>query len=504
MGLTGTKFVFLDAAKAPAAAVLLVPLTTKPPPALELVARVDALCGGAVGELIAVKAVGEEVGHLAHTTRAGAYRRVVVVSLGDIRQVSVKAIRAAAAGAAAWLGAAKITRAALWIDGLLATGVERAAAEWAGGMALAGFRFGEYKQPDKRTLGQVAIHVCAGEPAQVRRVLPDIREELTVADAVNYTRRLAHQPANIINPRTLAAAARKLAGGGRLRCSVLDTAQVRRLGMGGLAAVGAGAAHGPCLIQLEYRGAPRSRRLVVLIGKAITFDTGGYSIKPAAGLEGMKFDKSGGAAVLGVVKAVRDLKLQCNVVGLLAAAENAISGRAYRPGDILRMMSGKTVEVISTDAEGRLILADALWYAQKRFRPTELIDLATLTGGAVLALGREAAALLSNNDELAADLDECGRRVGERLWRLPLWDEYRELIKGTDAELRNSTGKRDAPTIVGGMFLKEFVADAVAWAHLDIAAVATADEPRPPTGKGATGFGVRLLVDYLRRRAVGR
>jgi leucyl aminopeptidase len=260
-------------------------------------------------------------------------------------------------------------------------------------------------------------------------------------------------------------------------------------------AVGRGAEHKPRLVRLDYRGAPRARTNTVLVGKAITFDTGGYSLKPGAGLETMKFDKCGGTTVLGVMKAAAALKLPCNLVGLIGVAENAVSQEAYRPGDILTMASGKTVEVISTDAEGRLVLADALWYAQKHCKPTAMIDIATLTGGVVTALGKVAAGLMSNDDDLSAELGESGRRTHERLWRLPLWDEYRELIKGQDSDLKNSTTKRHAHPIVGGMFLKEFVDDSVPWAHLDIAGPATDD-----SDKEATGFGVRLLVDYLQRR----
>ncbi|MEW6251814.1 MAG: M17 family metallopeptidase, partial [Planctomycetota bacterium] len=193
------------------------------------------------------------------------------------------------------------------------------------------------------------------------------------------------------------------------------------------------------------------------------------------------------------------LKLKCNLVGLIPTAENAVSEHAYRPGDILHMASGKSVEVVNTDAEGRLVLADALWYAQEKLRPTALIDIATLTGGVGVALGKVAAGVMSNDDNLAADLGEAGRRTHERLWRLPLWEDYRELIKSHEADLKNSAAKRDAHAIVGGMFLKEFVREDVPWAHLDIAAVAT-DENKNGGAKGATGFGVRLLVDFLRRR----
>ena len=209
----------------------------------------------------------------------------------------------------------------------------------------------------------------------------------------------------------------------------------------------------------------------------------------------MKFDKCGGTTVMGIMKAVASLKLPCNVVGLIAAAKNAVSHEAYMPGDIIKMGSGKTVEIISTDAEGRLVLADALWYAQKHCKPTVMIDFATLTGGVVTALGKTAAGLMSNDDELSAELGESGRRTHERLWRLPLWDDYRELIKGQDSDIKNSNNKRHAHPIVGGMFLKEFVDDKTPWAHIDIAGPATTDND-----KSATGFGVRLIVDYLQRR----
>jgi len=347
----------------------------------------------------------------------------------------------------------------------------------------------------------VRLQLRAADPGLVRRAMGEIKTATTIAAAVNYARRLAHMPGNVINPQTLAEEAKRLARLCGLKYKLVDAAEARRMGMGGLLAVGGGSAHAPCLIQLEYRPRPDSRRNTVLVGKAITFDTGGYSIKPAAGLEGLKFDKCGGAAVLGALQAASQLGLPCNVAGVIGAAENAISERAYRPGDILTMASGKTVEVISTDAEGRLVLADALWYAQQHLNPTEIIDIATLTGGVTVALGKVAAGIMSTDDELAGVLGECGRAVHERLWRLPLWDEYRELIKGTDADIRNSSGKREAQAIVGGMFLKEFIARGMAWAHVDIAAVATLEESNSPTGKGATGFGVQLLVEYLRRAA---
>jgi leucyl aminopeptidase len=477
--------------------VLLVPLAGKPKPPMQVLSQVDAFCDDAVSELVEVGALGKDAGQLAHTTRNGVYRRIVVVNLGDAGECNAHKIRAAAANAATWLIDSRITQATLWIDGLLALEVERPVSEWAGGMVLGGFRFTEHKEPDSEAVTRVRIRVESSDKAHVTAQMPRIREDVALAQAVNYTRRIAHQPANIINPATLAAEARRLARQQKIRCTVLDFAQLKRLRMGGLVAVGRGAEHKPCLIRLTYKGAPRARTNTVLIGKAITFDTGGYSLKTANGLETMKFDKCGGATVLGVIKAAADLKLPCNLVGVIAAAENAISDQAYRPGDILRMASGKTVEVISTDAEGRLILADALWYAQKHCKPTAMIDFATLTGGVITALGKCAAGLMSNDDALSAELGESGRRTHERLWRLPLWDDYRELIKGQDSDIRNAGKKRFAHPIVGGMFLKEFVNEGVPWAHIDIAGPATDESERE-----ATGFGVRLIIDYVRRRAL--
>jgi leucyl aminopeptidase len=501
MKTNGTTFAVSAGDKgAVAGDALLVPLLAKPQPPLELVARVDKLCDGAVTELLAVQPLDERVGRVLHTTRSGACRRVLLIGLGEAEKLDEQNVRRAAATAARWLINERIRSATLWIDGLATSRVENATAEWVLGFALAGFRFEEFRKPDEKAPTKIDVQIRASESGHVQRVMPAVRDALTLADAVNYARQLAHQPANVINPTTLAAEARRLARDGKLRCTVFPAAQLKQMGAAGLLAVGQGAALPPCLIQLTYRGAPRSRTTTVLVGKAITFDTGGYCIKPSANLDELKFDKCGGAAVLAVLRAARDLKLKCNLVGLVPAAENAISENAYRPGDILKMMNGKTVEVINTDAEGRLILADALCYAQQKLKPTALIDIATLTGGVRVALGTAAAGLLSNDDTLAADLGEAGRRTHERLWRLPLWDDYRELIKGQEADVKNAAGKRDAHPIVGAMFLKEFVADDVPWAHLDIAAVATNDNGNDMAPKGATGFGVRLLIEFLRQR----
>lgn len=493
--VNGTVFEFSAATKsATGREVLLAPLASKPAPPMELLAPLDALCGDAASRLVQLEALGDEVGRAAHSVGRGTYGRVVLLSLGDAAQLAAHKLRQAGAAAAEWLAAQQQAHACLWLDGLDATPVENAVGEFVLGMCLAGFRFSELKKRDEKRPATSRIALRAARAERVRAALPEIHQSRTIAAAVNYMRSIAHRPPNLLNPTTLAAEARKLAREFKLKCTVLAGQRLRTMNLNGLRSVGEGAAHGPCLIRLDYRGAPRSRQTTVLVGKSITFDTGGISIKPAAGMEAMKFDKCGGMTVLGVMRALAELQVECNVIGLLAAAENAVSAAAYRPSDIVRMANGKTVEVTNTDAEGRMVLADALWYAQQICKPSALIDLATLTGAVTIALGRPCAAIMSNQDDLADRLVAAGTRTHERLWRLPLWDDYRDLIKGVDSDIKNSSGKRDAGTIVGGMFLKEFVEDKTPWAHLDIAAVATTEND-----KAATGFGVRLLLEYLRR-----
>ncbi|MCA9243412.1 MAG: leucyl aminopeptidase family protein [Phycisphaerales bacterium] len=491
----GTTFEFgAGGRKGPEA--IIVPLVTTPKPPLSTISAVDELCGGAVAELFAAGAAPTDAGSVAHVVRSGPIKRIVVISLGAAEKVDAKAVRSAATTAAQWIVDQKLSAARLWIDGLASLELDNAVGAWALGMMLAGFRYETYRKVDKPAPAKVRISVESANTAQATRAINLMKAEAPLAESVNYARGLAHRPANELNPQTLAAEARRLAKeDAKIKTTVLDAAQLKKLKMNGLLAVGQGATHKACLIRMEYRGAPKSKRVTAIIGKAITFDTGGYSIKQTSGMWDMKFDKCGGMTVFGVMRAVARLKLPVNVIGLVPSAENMISAEAYRPGDIIQMMNGKSVEIISADAEGRMILADTLTYAEQQCKPTEMIDLATLTGGVRIALGVYAAAVLGDNDDLCEELVECGRRTGERLWRLPVWDDYFDLIKGNDSDMRNSSLVRDAHCVVGGIFLKQFVTGSTPWAHLDIAGVATDDKKRQ-----ATGFGVRLLVDYLRRR----
>ena len=319
-----------------------------------------------------------------------------------------------------------------------------------------------------------------------------------VAEAENLARELAAKPGNIATPTHLAETARRIAEEGGMEITVLDRAGMEAEGMRGILAVAAGSEEEPRFIVLEYRGGAKGSAPVALVGKGVTFDTGGISIKPAQKMEEMKYDMSGAAAVLGAMQAVARLRPKVNVVALIPSTENLLSGKATKPGDVIRMYSGKTVEVINTDAEGRLILADALAYAQK-YSPRAMIDAATLTGAVVIGLGHEAIGLMGNDGDLMDEVRAVGERTGERCWPLPLWDEFRKQIESDVADIKN-TGGRPAGTITAGWFLKEFVGD-VPWVHLDIAGTAYRDEPAPYLRKGPTGVPTRLFIEWIRDRA---
>jgi leucyl aminopeptidase len=316
------------------------------------------------------------------------------------------------------------------------------------------------------------------------------------ATAANRARELQALPANVATPGYLAARAREIAEQHQgVEAAVLGRSAIEDRGMGGLVAVSQGSAEEPQLICLRYDGGGSGAGTIGLVGKAVTFDTGGISIKPAAKMEEMKMDMSGGAAVLEAIAAIAELGLPVRVAGCVPATENMPSGTATRPGDIITQLNGKTVEVNNTDAEGRLILADALTYCVRELGAERLVDVATLTGGVVIALGSTYAGLLANDDDWAERVRAAGDRAGELAWRLPLHPEYKDLTRGKDAQLTNSSAKRKASAIYAASFLEEFVDD-VPWAHLDIAGTAW-DVGRAYVGTGPTGFGVRLLVALM-------
>jgi leucyl aminopeptidase len=416
---------------------------------------------------------------------------LLLSGLGKRADVNTEKIRRATGSAVKRIAALGITQAAIAVTpDQLAPVVEAA--------ILASYKFTTFKSPDDNHTTLKTLTLCLPQNADIAAAKAVVARVQAVANAANYARDIANLPANVVYPEVLADHARRLADELNLTCTILDKPALEAGGFGGLLAVGSGSAHDPRLILLEYRGLPDAKP-IALIGKALTFDSGGISIKPSEKLDEMKFDKCGGVAVLGAMRAIATLGLPLHVIGVIAAAENLPSATSYRPGDIVTSYKGKdkravTIEVLNTDAEGRVVLGDALTYARER-APQAMIDLATLTGACVVALGPFAAGLFGNDDQLQEKLRAAGERTGERLWPLPLWQEYKDKIKSDVADIKN-TGGREGGASTGAAFVARYAGD-TPWAHLDIAGTAWTTEERPYLAKGATGFGVRLLLDVL-------
>ncbi|MEP7131918.1 MAG: leucyl aminopeptidase [Acidobacteriota bacterium] len=363
--------------------------------------------------------------------------------------------------------------------------------------AQADYRFDRYKSRVRRGLANPRATLLLPESVAASEVQAVLRDAPVLAEVLRWARDLGNTPANDLGPAEFAREARTMARRTGVILTALDKRGIERERMAGLLAVNSGSVRPPVFLIGEHRP-PGSRGTAVLVGKGITFDSGGISIKPAASMGEMKYDMMGAATVFACLFAARRLELPLRVVALAPLTENLPSGSACRPGDILRMRNGKTVEVDNTDAEGRLVLADALSYAEK-FRPDVLLDFATLTGAVLIALGHDCAGLMTPEDDLAADLIAAGEATGERLWRLPVWDDYRSNLRSEWADMKN-TGGRAAGTINAAVFLKEFVPPGTSWAHLDIAGVAHLEKEHAGYDAGATGFGVAMTLEFLRRR----
>lgn len=368
---------------------------------------------------------------------------------------------------------------------------------------LGRYEFEEYKgsaeedeisRKKRKELTRVAI--AGAQASQQEALKAGFKKGEILAEAAIYTRNLCNQPPNVMNPGRMAAEAEALAAEFDVDCEILETRDLEDLQMNALLAVGKGSTQQPRLIILKYSKGPKGMKPIALVGKGVTFDSGGISLKPSKNMDEMKFDMSGGAVVLGVIRAVAALNLPVNVVAAIPAVENLPDGNASKPGDIVKAMNGKTIEILNTDAEGRLILADALSYIEKEYDPGVIVDLATLTGAVVVALGSAAAGIMGNDDGLIEDLRRFGDNAGERLWPLPLYDDYREQIKSDVADIKN-IGGGPAGVTVGGAFLSHFIEEGRRWAHIDIAGVAWTTKDTPLAKKGATGFGVRLLAEWL-------
>lgn len=464
--------------------------------------RLDKASRGQLTELLKQGDIDTECGKTAliHHLRGRVQgERVLVVGCGKAKDFDAKAYLKAAAAAAAAVDASAATEAVSYLPEL---DVEGHSLAWKCRQAVlasheAAYRFDELKsdaKPPRRPLRKLAIGVTdKSDAAEARR---GIAEGKAIAAGSDRARRLGNLPGNVCTPAYLAEQAQEIKKRSRkFRLEVLEEKDMNKLGMGALLSVARGSRQPAKLIVLHYRGAGKDEKPVVLVGKGVTFDSGGISIKPGAAMDEMKFDMCGAASVLGTLAAAAELDLPLNLVGIVPATENLPDGNASKPGDIVTSLSGQTIEILNTDAEGRLILCDALSYAE-RFDPEVVIDIATLTGACVVALGNHAAGLLSNDQELADALLSAGRTANDRAWQLPLWDEYDEQLKSNFADMANIGGPGGG-TITAACFLARFTRD-YRWAHLDIAGVAW----KSGKEKGATGRPVALLMQFLMDRCV--
>ena len=413
----------------------------------------------------------------------------LLVGLGTETDAGADAVRASAAAAGKWLRGAGHETAALDLRGR-----EQWTAVAVEGFLAGNYRFEEYLPVSRHTppLRMLAI-VVADEHRKAAKTATE--RGRAFAEALSLARDTANQPPNVINPPTLADLARRVAHEHGLECEILDEKALRKGRFGGLLAVGGASAQPPRLIVLRHRGGKKGEAPVCLVGKAVTFDTGGLSIKTNEGMVDMVFDKCGGCAVLGAIAGIAKLGVRRNVTAIIPAAENMIGPVSYRPSDIVTAYGGKTIEVLNTDAEGRIILADALVYAVEDEHASQIVDLATLTGACVVALGDEAAGMFSTHDDFAAEIDAAAKRAGELLWRLPIFPYHDKRIRGDVGQVKN-TGGRPGGASTAAAFLKVFAAGRP-WVHLDIAGPAAIDKDRPGMARGATGYGVRTLLEWL-------
>ncbi len=423
-------------------------------------------------------------------------KRLALLGLGAKEKVTTETLRRSYAALTKACHQRKIRTANLIVPDMQALSREAVLRGMVEGLLLTNYTFDKLKahtvQDQPSVLLQKICLVSADKSA-----LPFVKKHAVVAEGVYMVRDLVNSNADEVTPRHLVQVAHKLVKSHpQIKVTHFDKARLTREKMGLLLAVGQASQHDPALIILEYQGLPKTRAKehTILVGKGITYDTGGLNLK-SSGMETMKGDMAGAAVALATISVAAALKLPINLTAIVATAENCISAQSYKPGDVYAGYSGKTVEITNTDAEGRLVLADALSYAAKKLKPTRMIDIATLTGGVDVALGNEATGLMSNNDALADLLIRAGSETFERLWRLPLHDEYKDLLKSDVADMKNAAGRSASP-ITGGMFLKAFVEE-VPWAHLDIASTAFLSEAKRYHPKFATGVGVRLLIEFL-------
>lgn len=462
----------------------------------------DKRCGGLLSRLVKD---GDLEGKLfqtsvLYTDQFIKSRRIIFIGMGKRKDFDLEKLRGVFSKAAQKVRDLHLKNFAASLDfGTLDLTEENMAEAATEGVLLGLYRFTPYKTKETDKTPEVKeFTLLAENPKAVKVVRDSARRAETIAGGVYLTRDLVSAPANEMTPTIIADRAKKMAEKRPIDIKVFDENYMKRLGMNALLGVARGSAEPAKFIIMDYAGGKKGAKPIVLVGKGITFDSGGISIKPSANMDEMKSDMAGGAAVIGAMQAITDLKIPLNVVGIVPATENLPGGKAYKPGDILKSLSGTTIEVKNTDAEGRLILADALAYAD-RYKPEAIIDLATLTGACIIALGDHLIGMMGTDEKLKSRVKEAADRTGDYVWELPLWPDYDEMLKSDVADVQN-VGGRPAGTITAGLFLKKFVGD-YPWVHLDIAGPALLTKGKPYIPKGASGVGVRLLVQFLRDRA---
>lgn len=462
-------------------------------------AKLDKKCAGFIAE---IAGRGDFTGRLnqisvIYSRDGSPVKRIIVVGLGKRSAFSLDKLRGAYAKSAQHIRSLNVREFSTSLDfGGIDIDNDQVAEAVVEGVILGLYQFTPFKTIDREEIREIAeFTILEEEEEAVKVIRAAAKTAEIIAGAVLFARDIVSTPANEMTPADLANEAKASAKGKNIQCRIIEAAEIRELGMNALMGVGAGSDEPPKLIIMEYRGGKKSGPVIALVGKGLTFDSGGISIKPSEKLDEMKTDMAGGAAVIAAIRAAAELGLPVNLVGLVPAAENLPSGKAYKPGDILKSLSGQTIEVVTTDAEGRLLLADALTYAG-RYKPAVIIDLATLTGACVVALGDHVIGMMGNDEELIQDIRKAADLTGEKVWRLPLWEEYDELIKGDAADYKNSGG-RAGGAITAAVFLSKFTGG-YPWVHLDIAGPAWLTKEKPYIPKGASGVGVRLLVQFFR------
>ncbi len=415
--------------------------------------------------------------------------RMILIGVGPTSGLNVRELELSGGQIAGALMAAKVQSAAieLALGDAKTLAAEAAAAAIASGMALRNYRFNTYKTKKPETKPLAEVQIATSRHVAAKTVFAASQ---AVVEGVHLARNLVNEPANVLFPVEFANRAKALTRAG-VKVEILTPSQMKKLGMGALLGVSQGSPFEPRIVVMHWDGGKKGDKPIAFVGKGVTFDTGGVSIKPAAGMEDMKGDMGGAACVTGLMLALAKRKAKCNVIGAIGLVENAIDGAAQRPGDIVKSMSGQTIAVLNTDAEGRLILADVLWYVQDRFKPKFMVNLATLTGAILVALGKEHAGLFSNNDELSSRLTAAGLETGEKVWRMPLTPAYDKMIDSDIADMKN-IGGRLAGSITAAQFLQRFV-NKVPWAHLDVAGTAMDAEKSAINQSWGSGWGVRLL-----------